>query len=125
MKWYDSIADERIREAQARGDFDRLPGAGKPLPPEDDAGVPDDLKAGFRLLKNAGVLPEEMQVRKEVVTLEDLLAACRDDTERARLDAELSAKKLRYRMLMEERGWSSIGAFVEYESAIQRKMTES
>lgn len=35
----ESLADRRIREAMERGDFDDLPGAGKPLP---DAGQPYD-----------------------------------------------------------------------------------
>lgn len=125
MDWAASLADERIREAQLRGEFERLPGAGKPLPEEDElAGVPEELRIGFKMLKNAGVLPEEMQLRKDMLTLHDLLVACRQDEEKLKLAAQLNAKKLRYRMLMEERGWSGVGAFAEYESQVERKLTE-
>ena len=32
VHWYESAIDRRLREAQERGEFDNLPGAGKPLP---------------------------------------------------------------------------------------------
>jgi hypothetical protein len=63
------IAEARIRDAMARGDFDNLAGKGCRLELDDLSRVPEDLRAGYLLLKNAGVLPEEMQLRKEMVTL--------------------------------------------------------
>lgn len=125
MDWAASIANERIREAQQRGEFDNLPGAGKPLPEVDElSGVPEDLRIGFKMLKNAGVLPEEMQLRKDMLTLHDLLAACRHDGEKRQLAAQLNAKKLRYRMLMEERGWSQSSAYADYESKVEKQLTD-
>lgn len=124
MDWAASIAGEKIREAQLRGEFDNLPGAGKPLPEDELRGVPEELRIGFKLLKDAGMLPEEMQLRKDMVTLHDLLIACREEETKLNLLTQLNAKKLRYRMLMEERGWSSVGAFTEYEEQIHRKLTE-
>ncbi|WP_080838113.1 DnaJ family domain-containing protein [Cohnella massiliensis] len=122
MDWFQSIANERIIEAQRKGEFDDLPGKGKPLPPDELASVPEELRMGFRLLKNAGALPPEMELRKEMVTLEDLLRCCRDDNERAELRGRLAEKRFRYRMMMEQRGWSGIGAFGEYEDRIERKL---
>jgi DnaJ-like protein len=98
-----AIAEGRIREAIARGELDDLPSKGKPLRLEDLSRVPEDLRAGYVLLKNAGVLPEEMQLRKETVTLEALLDACRDPEERTRLRRDLNAKLIRYRILIESR----------------------
>jgi hypothetical protein len=86
------------------------------------AGVPEELRLGFKMLKNAGVLPEEMQLRQDMLTLEDLIAACRDETERVRLRSELSVRKLRYQSLMAERGWHGLAAFAEYEERIQEKL---
>lgn len=123
MDYMRMLAEEKIREAIRRGEFDDLPGMGKPLPPDDLDGVPEELRIGYKLLRNAGVLPEEMQLRKDMVTLGDLIAACRNDNERGKLERELSAKKLRYQALMAERGWSSTGAFAEYEPKIQDKLT--
>lgn len=124
MDWASSIADEKIREAQLRGDFDQLPGAGKPLPEDELSGVPEELRMGYKMLKNAGVLPEEMQLRKDMLTLHDLLVACRHDDKKLKLTVQLNAKKLRYRMLMEERGWSGSGALADYEAQVEQRLTD-
>jgi len=124
MSWLHSMAEEKIREAIERGDFDRLPGAGKPLPEKDeDAYVPDELRISFKLLKNAGMIPEEMQLRKEMLTLEQLLACCTDAAEKTRISRELTAKRLRYESLATGRGWHTSGAFIEYGSKLRRKLT--
>ncbi|OBZ10286.1 MULTISPECIES: DnaJ family domain-containing protein [Bacillales] len=125
MEFIRSIAEERILEAIRRGELDNLPGAGKPLPPNDLENVPEELRVGFKLLKNAGMIPEEMQLRKEMVTLGDLLSACRNDSDRQKLQSELSAKKLRYQSLMSDRGWMMSEAFAEYEHQIQQKLIEN
>ena len=69
----DEIAERRIAEAMDRGEFEGLPGAGKPLRLEDDSLVPEELRAGYRLLKNAGYLPEEIRLRREISEVETLL----------------------------------------------------
>ncbi|CAG7601173.1 hypothetical protein PAESOLCIP111_00462 [Paenibacillus solanacearum] len=119
-----TIAEEKIAEASRRGELDHLPGAGKPLPPDALENVPEDLRVGFRMLKNAGMIPEEMQLRKEMVTLGDLLAVCRDDAERQKLENELTSKRLRYQTLMSGRGWTTSEAFRDYEQQIRLKLTE-
>ena len=103
MSSFETIVEARIRDAIARGDFDDLAGKGRPLALEDLSAVPDDLRAGYLLLKNAGVLPEEMQLRKEMVSLEALLDACADPWERTRLQRDLHWKRIRFQMLMERR----------------------
>lgn len=122
MSWLWSIAEERIREAIERGEFDRLPGFGKPLPPDDADGVPEELRLSFRILRNAGMLPEEMQLRKEMLTLEDLIRCTQDEAERKRLNTELTVKRLRYRALMEQRGWRNMAAFADYAELVERRL---
>jgi hypothetical protein len=49
------LAERTIEEAIARGEFDDLPGAGRPLDLDDvDPLLPEELRMAFRLLKNAG-----------------------------------------------------------------------
>lgn len=118
------LAEERIAEAIRKGEFDNLPGAGKPLPPDDMDSVPEELRVSYKLLKNAGMIPEEMQLRKEMITLGDLISVCQDDNERKKLQGELSAKKLRYQSLMSERGWTTSEAFADYQRQIMQKLLE-
>ncbi len=53
----DQWAERHILDAQTKGEFDNLPGSGEPLTLDDDSHVPAELRAGYRLLKNAGCLP--------------------------------------------------------------------
>jgi hypothetical protein len=96
------IAEQRIREALERGEFDHLPFHGKPIKLDDLAGVPAHLRMGYKILKNAGVLPEEMQLKKEMMSLKALLDACYDETERQMLQQKMNEKMLRYNMMMEK-----------------------
>lgn len=61
LKALDDLVESRIRDALERGEFDALPGSGQPLPEEDLTGVPDDLRVAFRILKNAGCVPAELE----------------------------------------------------------------
>ncbi|HEY3987451.1 DUF1992 domain-containing protein [Cedecea sp.] len=69
----DQWAERHIVDAQRNGDFDSLPGSGEPILLDDDSHVPPELRAGYRLLKNAGCLPLKMQQRKDALALVDLL----------------------------------------------------
>ncbi|GAB6037822.1 DUF1992 domain-containing protein [Fundidesulfovibrio butyratiphilus] len=77
------IAEQRILEAMEKGEFDNLPGKGKPLDLDDDANVPEDLRMAYKLLKNAGYAPEELAKETGVKTTRDLLP--KDTGERKRL----------------------------------------
>ena len=102
MEFLSRIAEEKIRQALAAGEFDHLPGHGKPLDLEDDAHVPEHLRAAFKILQNAGVLPQEMELRHEIAALQEQLVACTDVDEQQRLHSVLNDKNLRYHLLMEK-----------------------
>ena len=99
----DRIAEQRLADAIAAGELDDLPGSGRPLELEDLSRVDEELRGGYLLLKSAHVLPEEMQLRKELLSLGDLLRACEDPGERATLEGRRRALALRYDLLMERR----------------------
>lgn len=84
MPLFEHIAERKIREAQQQGEFDNLPGAGKPLPEEDQSSIPEDLRLAYKILKNASCLPLEMEMQKEILPLQDLLHTVTDDNERLR-----------------------------------------
>lgn len=71
---YETWVDRQIREAQERGEFDNLPGAGKPLrspeqPPEDDWWVKQLIER--ERLDMTAALPPQLALRKEGQTLPD------------------------------------------------------
>ena len=90
MQTFDAIVERRIREAQDRGEFENLPGSGAPLALDDDPLVPEELRAAYRLLKNAGFIPPELSAHGEIRELEQLIQAADADDERRHLLARLN-----------------------------------
>lgn len=63
---FEQIAERKIVNAVERGEFTNLKGQGQPIKLNDDIHVPKELRMGFRILKNAGVSPREVQVLNEI-----------------------------------------------------------
>lgn len=99
MAWtfFQKVVEERILEAQRTGAFDNLPGKGRPLELEDLSSVPEDLRVAYQILKNARVLPPEVELLKEIRTLEDLLKYIED--ERRSLARSIQYKMIRLDLL--------------------------
>lgn len=66
----DLIAERKIAEAISRGELENLPGEGRPLELDDDALIPEDLRLAYRILKNAGYVPPEVETINEIAQLE-------------------------------------------------------
>lgn len=75
---FDKIVEERILEAQKNGDFENLPGAGKPIELKNNAFVAEELRLAYKILKNADCLPPELELKKQIHQTEDLLAGMHD-----------------------------------------------
>ena len=78
------ISEERLREAELRGEFSDLPGTVQPLKLEDETWIPEDLRMAYKILRNGGLLPPELAVRKEVSSLLDLLENTSNEAEKVR-----------------------------------------
>ena len=81
---FNKIAEKKIREAMDEGQFDDLPGKGQPLQLEEDRHIPEDIRLAHKILKNADCLPPELELRKEILTIEELLAGEKDTREKYR-----------------------------------------
>lgn len=93
MSIIDDLVEQKIKASRERGDFDNLPGQGKPLQLEDDSFVPAELRTGYRMLKNAGFLPPELKQRRDIQQAEALLCHVEDNAERLRLVRKISLLK--------------------------------
>jgi len=78
------IAERKIAKAIQEGKLNIEKWRGKPLPKEDNTFVPDDLKMAYKILKNAGYLPPEIEIKKEIKKLEDLISVTEDEHERVK-----------------------------------------
>ncbi len=82
MDFFERIAENRILEAIEAGLFENLKGKGQPLKFEDDSHIPPELRMAYKILRNADCLPPELELRKEIITLQDLVASMEDEAEK-------------------------------------------
>lgn len=66
---FDDLIERRIEEARRQGAFDDLPGSGRPLELDDDRLVPEELRVAWRILKNAGFVPPEVEALRDIDAL--------------------------------------------------------
>lgn len=115
------IAEQRISEAEQRGELSRLPGEGRPQQLDDLSGVPRELRPAYLMLKNAGFVPPELHARQSIRDVEDLLDACADEDvdTRRRLSARLAILQAR----LEKQNGRRLGsrARMQYGPALSRR----
>lgn len=97
---FEKIAEQRILDAVNRGELNNLPGQGGPLNLEDDAFVPAEMRLAYRILKNAGFVPEEVHLRRQMFDLEQVIRDAPDEADKVRalkrldfLRAQLAARR--------------------------------
>jgi hypothetical protein len=93
--------DEKIEEAIARGEFDNLPGKGKPLDLDAYFATPEHLRMGYSILKSADVIPEEMELVRQIEALKKSLDSSTTPVAEKALRQQLSEKRTNFNMRME------------------------
>lgn len=66
MKHWESLIDQRIREAMEQGEFDNLPGKGKPIDTSENPFEDPEMRLAHRVLRNAGFAPSWIEERKDI-----------------------------------------------------------
>lgn len=100
MGWLDRIAERQMLKARAEGRLSGLEGEGKPLPDRPLAGAD---AVGFGIMAAAGVVPEEIALKKQVLAQRAVLAGLTDPAERKVAMAELARLEMRQAMAEEAR----------------------
>jgi Domain of unknown function (DUF1992) len=96
--------DEKIKEAIAKGEFDNLPGKGEPLDLGAYFATPEHLRMGYSILKSAGIIPEEMELLKQIEGLKKSLGSCTSQAEKRAIQKQLSEKIINFNLRMERYG---------------------
>nr|WP_319395003.1 DUF1992 domain-containing protein [uncultured Desulfobacter sp.] len=118
---FEAIVEERIKAAQKQGRFENLEGKGKPLIFEESS-VPNELRLAHKILKNAGFLPPEVEIRKQMSTIQGLM----DQTGQPPVDQTKLHKKLNYLMAkldaVRSTGPGNAMARDQYRTSLLRKV---
>ena len=100
---FDKIVETLIREAQARGEFDNLPGKGKPIDLTEYFNSPEDVRVAQAMLKNAGMVPVEIELLQDIAALKETLGVTGDGPEKDKVRKSLKEKQLEFNLLLERR----------------------
>jgi hypothetical protein len=99
----DRLVEEMIRAAMERGEFDNLPGKGKPLDLDAYFALPEEERVALQMLKDAGFVPAEVQLLRDINELRQALGAAAGEADRARLQKALEEKTLAFNVTMDRR----------------------
>jgi hypothetical protein len=97
----DRIVEALIKEAQERGEFDNLPGKGKPIDLAAYFETPEEVRLAQSVLKNAGMTPPEVQILKEVAELRQLHGAVTDEAKKQEIWKKIQEKQIEFSIMME------------------------
>jgi hypothetical protein len=100
---FDKLVESLIKEAQERGDFDNLPGKGKPIDLTSYFETPEDVRLVQSVLKNAGMTSPEVQLLKEIAQLKELLNSTTDDRKTIEIRKRMQEKQIEFNLMMERR----------------------
>ncbi|MBW2568737.1 MAG: DUF1992 domain-containing protein [Deltaproteobacteria bacterium] len=87
---FEKIVEQRIQQAQKRGEFDNLPGSGKPLVFENNANISEELRLAYKILKNADFVPPEVELKKEINQTKKLLSGMKETADKYSLIKKLN-----------------------------------
>jgi hypothetical protein len=95
----EKIAESRILEAIQDGAFDNLEGKGQPLVLDNDRDIPPELRMAYKILKMADCLPPELELQKQIITLQDMMAGLPDEAAKLQQMRRLNFLTMKLNML--------------------------
>ena len=89
MGIFDEIAERKIKTAIENKESDEIDGMGKPIDNSKYFSVPEEHRLAFHILKNANIVPEEVELKKQIISLNTLI---RDEIAGNKRDALLTER---------------------------------
>jgi hypothetical protein len=121
VPWLEALAEQKIREAMERGEFADLPGQGVPLDLTSDPLVPQELRLAYRIVKNAGFLPPELEALREIHDLEQLIRGMDAGAERSMAMRKLHL--LNTKLAASQRGGGNLRVEAEYFERLVKRFS--
>jgi hypothetical protein len=99
---FDRIVEAMIKEAMERGEFDNLPGQGKPIDLTEYFETPEEVRLAHSMLKNAGITSREVDLLKEIAELKQLHGAVLDEKKKQEIEQKIQQKQVEFSLMMEQ-----------------------
>ena len=98
---FDRIVEALIKQAQERGEFDNLPGKGKPIDLSTYFETPEEVRLAQSILKNAELTSTEVQLLKEIAELRQLQESITDEAKKMGIRQQIEQKQMEFNLMME------------------------
>jgi len=98
---FERIVEALIQEAMERGEFDNLPGKGKPIDLSEYFETPEEIRMANSVLKSAGMTAREVDLLREITELKQLLAAVLDEKKKQEIHKQIQQKQVEFSLMME------------------------
>jgi hypothetical protein len=98
---FERIVEAMIREAMERGEFDNLPGKGKPIDLTEYFETPEEVRLANSVLKSAGMTSREVDLLREIAELKRMLAALLDEKKKQEIERQIQQKQVEFGLMME------------------------
>ncbi|AYC29790.1 DUF1992 domain-containing protein [Paenisporosarcina cavernae] len=119
MNW--QLIELQIKKAQEEGAFDNLHGEGKPLPPDEFAHLPENLRMVMRIMKNAGYDDEALFIQQELADLKVSISKA-NSQEKTDLERVYNERMAKMNQLMSKKGvQTNSSMFKNYQEKIEKK----
>lgn len=98
---FDRIVEAIIKDAMERGEFDNLPGKGKPIDLTEYFETPEEVRLAHSILKNAGMTSREVELLKEIAELKQVHAALLEEEKKQGIEKQIQQKQMEFKLMME------------------------
>jgi hypothetical protein len=102
MMSFDRIVEAIIKEAMERGEFEDLPGKGKPIDLTVYFDTPEEVRMAHSLLKNAGMAPREVDLLKGIAELKQILAGVLNEKKKQEIQKQIEKKQVEFNLMVEQ-----------------------
>jgi hypothetical protein len=96
---FEKLAEEKVREAIERGEFEGLSGEGRKIDLTEYFNTPSEFRVGFSLLKANKFVPGEVRLLREIADLREEIGGCGGGNET--LEKLLNRKRMALKILLE------------------------
>ena len=100
---FQTWVERQIREAMERGEFDNLPGKGKPIDLNEYFETPEDVRLANSVLKSAGMTSREVDLLNEIAELKQVQAAVQDEKKKQEIARQIRQKQVEFSLMIERR----------------------
>lgn len=98
---FDRIVEAIIKDAMERGEFDNLPGRGKPIDLSEYFETPEGVRLANSVLKNAGMTSREVDLLKEIAELKQIRGSMLDERKKQEIEKQIQQKQVEFSLIME------------------------